>query len=72
MLYFKSVLADFQTRDEAHRLRVRNVECGIDHVTHKADRSEAPTVRPLVEVKCLAGPRDLPPQARKRARRLAW
>lgn len=51
VMYFRAVFADFQSRSEGRRLRIRNKECGIKHVTLSHNRYEAPLVKPLIEVK---------------------
>lgn len=70
-LYFQTVKADFRTKDQAHRLRVRNSECGINHVALPDNRFARPTVKRLIAIKRPEAPGADESTGRK-AQRHAW
>jgi hypothetical protein len=70
-LYFQTVEADFRTKDQAHRLRVRNSECGINHVALPDNRFARPTVKRLIAIKRPEAP-GIDESSCRKAQRHAW
>ena len=51
ILFFQNVKADFQSKKEMQKLRVRTFNWGINHVTLPKNRFSQPIIKPLVQVK---------------------
>lgn len=51
ILFFQNVKADFQSKKEMQKLKVRTFNWGINHVTLPKNRWSQPIIKPLVQVK---------------------
>ena len=51
ILFFQNVKADFQSKTEMQKLKVRTFNWGINHVTLPENRFSQPIIKSLVQVK---------------------
>lgn len=49
-MYLNTVSVYFKNKDDVNSLKVKNRDCGVDHITWPAEQNEEPLVQPLVEI----------------------
>ena len=74
ILFFQNVKADFQSKKEMQKLKVRTFNWGINHVTLPKSRFSQPIIKPLVQVKkdAQANSSSLDEQAQQALAQNAW